>query len=210
MRKQALIIANGEPPQKKRVVALAKLAGTVICADGGANTALKMGITPDAIVGDLDSIRAEALVKFRRVAFYEDRNDQTTDLEKAITWAIQSNFDHITVVGASGKRLDHTVGNLGVLRKFYPDAIITLVDDIGELCYVGREHSFEAEKGDIISLIPLNRCEGVSTNGLQYPLDGENLELGVREGTSNVVISSPVSIKVKKGHLLLFKLFGRS
>jgi thiamine pyrophosphokinase len=210
MRKKALIIANGEPPQKKRVVLLAKRAGTVICADGGANTALKMGILPDAIVGDFDSIHGEALVKFRRVAMYEDRNDQTTDLEKAIAWAIESHFDHITVVGASGKRLDHTVGNLGVLRKFYPDAIITLVDDNGELCYVGREYSFDAEKGDVVSLLPLNRCEGVSTHGLKYPLEGENLELGVREGTSNVVVSSPVSIKVKKGHLLLFKLFGHS
>ena len=118
MRKHALIIANGEPPQKKRLALLVKQAGTVICADGGANTALKMGIAPDAIVGDLDSIHTEALVKFRRVAIHEERNDETTDLEKAITWAIQSKHDHITVVGAFGKRLDHTVGNLGVLRKF--------------------------------------------------------------------------------------------
>jgi thiamine pyrophosphokinase len=210
MRKQALIIANGEPPQKKQLMMLMKRAGAVICADGGANTAVKMGITPDVIVGDLDSIHAEALVKFRRVAIHEDRNDETTDLEKAITWAIQSNFDHITVVGASGKRLDHTVGNIGVLRKFYPDAIVTLVDDHGEFCYVGCEYSFEAGKGDVVSLIPLNRCEGVSTTGLKYPLEGETLELGVREGTSNVVMASPVIIKVKKGHLLLFKLFTRS
>jgi thiamine pyrophosphokinase len=210
MRKQALIIANGPPQKKKRLALLVKQASTVICADGGANTAFKMGITPDAIVGDLDSIHTEALVKFRRVAIHEDRNDESTDLEKAIAWAIQSKYDHIMVVGASGKRLDHTVGNLGVLPKFYPDAIITLVDDSGELCYVGREYSFEAEKGDVVSLIPLNRCEGVSTSGLKYPLEGEVLELGVREGTSNVVVASPVSIKVKKGHLLLFKLFDRS
>jgi thiamine pyrophosphokinase len=169
-----------------------------------------MGITPDVIVGDLDSIHSEALVKFRRIEMCEDRNDQTTDLEKAITWAIQSNFDHITVVGASGKRVDHTVGNLGVLRKFYPDAIISMIDDSGELCYVGREYSFEAEKGEVVSLIPLNRCEGVSTSGLKYALDAENLELGVREGTSNVVVAPPVTVKVKKGHLLLFKLFDRS
>jgi thiamine pyrophosphokinase len=210
MRKHALIIANGEPPQKKRLALLIQQAGKVICADGGANTALKMGITPDAIVGDLDSVHAEALVKFRRVAIHEDRNDETTDLEKAIAWAIQLKYDHITVVGASGRRLDHTVGNLGVLPKFFPDAIVTLVDDHGELCYVGREYTFEAGKGDVVSLLPLNRCEGVSTTGLRYPLEGEILELGVREGTSNIVVSSPVSIKVKKGHLLLFKLFGRT
>ena len=209
MPKRALIIANGDPPKKQRLELLLKRVGIVICADGGANTALKMEITPDAIVGDLDSIHAEALVKFRKVPIHEDRDDQTTDLEKAIAWAVESKYDHLTVVGASGKRLDHSVGNLGVLRKFYPDAIITFVDDWGELCYVGREYSFEAQKGDVVSLIPLNRCEGVSTKGLKHALDDEGLELGVREGTSNVVIMSPVSIKVRKGHLLLYKLFDR-
>lgn len=209
MPRRALIIANGDPPKKQRLELLVKRAGIVICADGGANAALKMGVTPDVIVGDLDSIHAEALVKFRKVPIHEDRDDQTTDLEKAIAWAVESKYDHITVVGASGKRLDHSVGNLGVLRKFYPDAIILFVDDWGELCYVGREHTFEAQKRDVVSLIPLNRCEGVSTQGLKYALDDEGLELGVREGTSNVVVTSPVVIKVRKGHLLLYKLFDR-
>jgi thiamine pyrophosphokinase len=209
MRKHALIIANGEPPQKKRLPELLRRSPFVICADGGANTAVKLNITPDAIVGDFDSIHAEALVKFRRVPVYEDRNDETTDLEKAILWAIQSGYDHIAIIGAFGKRVDHTVGNLGVLRKFYPDAVITLIDDSGELSYVGRELSYDAEEGDIVSLIPLNKCEGITTSGLKYALNGESLELGVREGTSNVVTSSPVKIRVKKGHLLLFKLFAR-
>lgn len=210
MRKYALIIANGDPPQKKRMEALLKQAGAVICADGGANVAFKMGILPNVIVGDLDSIHAEALVKFRRIPVHEDRNDETTDLEKAIGWAIQSDFDHITVVGAFGKRVDHTVGNLGVLRKFYPDALVTLVDDYGELSYVGKQYSFEADKGETVSLIPLIKCEGITTAGLRYALDEESLELGVREGTSNVVVSSPVTVKVKKGHLLLFRSHSRS
>ncbi len=207
MAKQALIIANGEPPKKLRLQSLAREASIVICADGGANTALKSGIVPDAIVGDLDSIHAEALVKFHRVPTYEDRNDETTDLEKAILWSIKAKFDHITVVGATGKRMDHSVGNLGVLAKYYPDAVIRFVDDLGEIVYIGRALTFEAKKGDVVSLIPLSRCEGIMTKGLRYGLDGEELELGVREGTSNVVDYSPVIVKVKKGHLLLFKLF---
>jgi thiamine pyrophosphokinase len=210
MAKHALVIAHGEPPKKHRFLALVKEADVVICADGGANTALKFGIMPDAIVGDLDSIHAEALVKFHKVPTYEERNDETTDLEKAIAWAIKEKYVHITVVGASGKRLDHTIGNMAVLAKFYPDAIVRFVDDVGELSYVGHELTFEANKGDVISLIPLNRCEGIVTQGLRYALEGETLELGVHEGTSNVVVATPVTINVKKGHLLLFKLFGRS
>jgi thiamine pyrophosphokinase len=207
MSRHALIIANGEPPKKQRLLALAKEANIVICADGGANTALKLGITPDAIVGDLDSIHAEALVKFRRVPVHEDRGDETTDLEKAILWAIKAKFVHITVAGATGKRVDHSVGNLGVLAKFYPDAIIRFVDDLGEISYVGHDLTIETNKGAVISLIPLSRCEGIVTEGLRYAMEGESLELGVREGTSNVVVKSPVRIKVKKGHLLLYKLF---
>lgn len=207
MPKRALVIANGEPPKKQRLQTLAREANIVICADGGANIALKSGIMPDAIVGDLDSIHAEALVKFHKVPTHEDRDEASTDLEKAILWAIKAKFDHITVVGATGKRVDHSVGNLGVMAKYYPDAIIRFVDDLGEISYVGRELTFEAKKRAVISLIPLSRCEGIVTQGLRYALEGEALELGVREGTSNVVVSSPVSIKVKKGHLLLYKLF---
>jgi thiamine pyrophosphokinase len=209
MSKRALIIANGEPPRKHLLQSLSKEADVIICADGGANTALKFGIKPDAIVGDLDSVHAEALVKFQKVPTYEDTDDETTDLEKAISWAVKQTYDHITVVGAAGKRLDHTVGNLGVLSKFYPDALVRLVDDLGEIVYVGKDLTFEAKRGDVVSLIPLNRCEGITTAGLRYGLEDESLELGVKEGTSNVVIETPVSIKVKKGHLLLFKLFAR-
>lgn len=207
MAKRALVIANGEPPKKQRLLTLARESNIVICADGGANIALKAGITPDVIVGDLDSIHAETLVKFRKVPTFEDRDDQTTDLEKAILWAIKAKSDHMTVVGATGKRVDHSVGNLGVLAKYYPDAIIRFVDDLGEISYIGRDLTFDAKKGDVISLIPLSRCEGIVTKGLRYSLEGETLEIGVREGTSNVVDYSPVSIKVKKGHLLLFRLF---
>ncbi len=67
MPKRALVIANGEPPKKQLLQSLAREANLIICADGGANAALKAGIVPQAIVGDLDSIHAEALVRFRRV-----------------------------------------------------------------------------------------------------------------------------------------------
>jgi thiamine pyrophosphokinase len=209
MTKRALVIVNGEPPKKQLLQSLARESGVVICADGGANTALKFGILPDVIVGDLDSIHAEALVKFHKVPTYEDRDDESTDLEKAIAWALKQKYDHIVVIGASGRRIDHSVGNLGVFPKFYPDAVIRFIDDLGELIYIGREITFDAKRGDIISLIPLSHCEGITTQGLKYALDDEALELGVREGTSNVVVNTPVTIKVQKGHLLLYKLFAR-
>lgn len=206
MKRRALIIANGEPPKKQLLLSLAKDVSLIVCADGGANIALRFGIQPDAIVGDMDSIHAQALVKFRKITIVEDHDDNTTDLEKAIQWVIGQKIELITVVGATGKRLDHAVGNLGVLVKFHSDAWINFVDDRGELEFVGRELRFEAKKGTTVSLIPLTRCEGVTTIGLEYALKDECLELGVREGTSNKVIGSPVVITVEQGNLLLYKL----
>jgi thiamine pyrophosphokinase len=209
MPKQALILANGEPPKKSHLQSLMKQCQLFVCADGGANTALALGLTPDAIVGDMDSVHAETRAKFQHVRTFESSNEETTDLEKAIAWTIRQKYDHIIVVGAAGKRLDHTIGNLGVIARFYPDAIVRIVDDIGETLFVGRELIFEAPLHSTVSLIPLTRCEGITTTGLEYGLDNELLELGVREGTSNIVVANPVSIKVKKGNLLLYKVIAK-
>lgn len=207
MKRSALIIANGDPPKKQLLLSLAQNSELLVCADGGANIALKNGLKPDAIVGDMDSIHAEAFVKFRRIEVVEDHDDESTDLEKAIRWVINKKYDTIVIACATGRRLDHTSGNLGVLVKFYSDASITMVDDHGELSYVGKEVKFEAERGQIVSLIPISRCEGIRTSGLEYALEDETLELGVREGTSNIVVSSPVTIRVATGNLLLYKVF---
>ncbi|MCI0708080.1 MAG: thiamine diphosphokinase [Ignavibacteriae bacterium] len=206
MPKRALILANGEPPKKSLLQSLVKQADIFVCADGGANAALKLGLKPDAIVGDMDSIHAETRSKFQRVPMHEVFDENSTDLEKVIMWTIKQHYEHITVAGTAGKRLDHTVGNLGVLAKFYPDAIITFIDNLGELDYVGHERTFESPLHTVVSLIPLTKCEGVTTKGLEYALENDSLEIGVREGTSNVVVSNPVVITVKKGNLLLYKL----
>ncbi|HWP82378.1 MAG TPA: thiamine diphosphokinase [Bacteroidota bacterium] len=204
MKPYALILANGDPPKKHLLRSLVSKAALIVCADGGANTALKFGVKPGAIVGDMDSIHAEALVRFRKIQMVEDRDENSTDLEKAIQWTVKQKYERIVVTGVTGRRLDHTIGNLGVLPKFHSDASITFVDDQGELSYVGREIQIDSPRGTVVSLIPITRCEGVETVGLEYALNNESLELGVREGTSNVVVSSPASVKVKKGKLLLY------
>lgn len=208
MQKTALVIANGHPPKKRLMDELLKSKPFVVCADGGANTAVRLGIKPDAIVGDMDSVHGETLAKFQRIPSHQIIDDESTDLEKAIRWLLEQHYDHITVVCASGKRLDHTIGNLGVLPKFYPDAVVRFVDDDGEMMYVGRKLEIDLPRGTIVSLIPLSRCEGVTTTGLKYVLENGTLELGVHEGTSNVVTAPRVSIAVKKGNLLLYKLTG--
>jgi thiamine pyrophosphokinase len=206
MSRRALIIANGEMPDAAFLRSQLEPETLVVCADGGANTARELGIRPDAIVGDLDSVLPETLAHFQDVPVHVDRAEDATDLEKCVAWTIAQDRDEIVITGALGQRLDHAVGNLGVLPKFHRQATIRIVDVCGTLSYIGREVRFDANTGDVVSLIPLNRCEGITTSGLRYALDGEALELGTREGTSNVVTSTPVTIRVERGHLLLYRL----
>lgn len=204
--KRALILANGSPPRKALFRAVRKHADIFVCADGGANVAAAMDERPDLIIGDLDSIKGTTVRRFKSVRTRRIADQNSTDLEKALTWVIGRNYDRVDVLGALGGRVDHLVGNLSALGKFSRSAEIRFLDDNGVMSFVGSELTFDADPGTTISLIPLSRCEGIVTRGLQWELRNSVLELGVREGTSNVVRSSPVLIQVRRGILLLYKI----
>jgi thiamine pyrophosphokinase len=207
MNRTALILANGQPPTKKTLKRLLADASFFVCSDGGANTAARFKLKPAAIIGDMDSIRPQALRRFRNVDVHMVLDDYSTDLEKTLTWVIDKGYDSISVVGAAGGRLDHFIGNLSALVKFSPKATITFTDDAGEWIYVNRSKELHLPVGATVSLIPLSHCDGIVTNGFRWNLNYESLELGVREATSNIVDESPVRISVPKGNLILFHLF---
>ena len=206
MRKRGLILANGRPPGKRLLGRLLAESELFVCADGGANTAAALGVRPHLIIGDLDSIRMQTLKRFASVPARRIADQNSTDLEKALTWLIRRSYSSITVVGATGGRLDHELGNLSAMAKFSRTAIIKFIDDQSEVTYVGNECWFEAEPGSLVSLIPLSACEGIVTNGLKWELRNETLELGKRESTSNVVKASPVNVRVRRGDLLLYRV----
>jgi thiamine pyrophosphokinase len=206
MTKTALILANGKSPTKVLFMNCRKRSEFFVCADGGANYAAKFGERPDLIIGDLDSIKASTVRKFQDVTTRRIADQNSTDLEKALSWLIRKNYTDIIVLGATGGRVDHLAGNLSVLGKFAKRAHITFVDESGEMRSVGSEVVLEVPPGTTVSLIPLSRCEGILTIGLKWELQNGVLELGFREGTSNVVKSSPVTIRVLRGTLLLYQL----
>jgi len=206
MTKTALILANGKSPTKVLFLNCKKRSEFFVCADGGANYAAKLGERPDLIIGDLDSITASTVRRFQSVVTRRIADQNSTDLEKALSWLVRKNYSDIIVLGATGGRVDHLAGNLSVLGKFSKRARITFVDESGEMRAVGSEMTLDVPAGTTVSLIPLSRCEGIVTKGLKWELQNGVLELGFREGTSNVVKSSPVSIRVRRGTLLLYQL----
>jgi thiamine pyrophosphokinase len=202
--KRALILANGNPPSKRLFRKYLLSADWFICADGGANTAVRFGSTPHLIIGDFDSVRKETLHVFSKVAIQKLKDQNSTDLEKALTAAIRKRCTEIVVLGATGGRLDHAIGNLSALAKFSCKSTIKFIDDTGEFIPVGHKLEITLPVGTSISLLPLSRCSAIVTTGLKWNLNNESLQLGIRESTSNIVASSHVNIKVRSGDLIAF------
>jgi len=204
--KQAIILANGVPPRKSFLQAYLRLGDILICADGGANTAARFNITPDLIIGDMDSVSTVTLQRFRSVTRKKITSQNSTDLEKALAAAVRLRCTDAIVLGATGGRLDHAMGNLSALAKYSPRLHIQFIDELGEYMYIGRKLEIDIPNGTTISLLPLSVCTGITTQGLQWNLHDEALQLGVRESTSNRAIAQKVHIQVHKGDLILFIL----
>lgn len=207
IKKSALIVCNAPLPPQALLQDLLRQNPTIICADGGADRLHRRGIEPHFIVGDLDSLsrRIQTTIDPEKLIKVSDQN--STDLEKALNFAIDRGISSVIVIGAMGGRSDHTFANFSILLKYHDKIRIEYLDTHGTMRIITAETVLNLPKGTTISLMPLGICKGIETEGLAYPLKNESLQLGVREGLSNVVTSSPVRIRIRKGFLLLFILY---
>ena len=204
MALSALILGNGEPPTRALLDDFYSEDMLLLCADGGADTARRYGLKPDYIVGDLDSISRDIAedqtVRFIRV----DADNTGTDIQKVLRHAVELGISEAVLLGFTGRRTDHLIWNLSVLKTFSEQISLRLVDEYCDMRLIGHHIRYSAAIGQKISLCPLNGpAEGIVTSGLKFALQGENLIPGLRDGISNEVITDPVEIKVERGDLLL-------
>lgn len=211
--KECLIVCNGQLT-KKELSQFTKFnkprrAISIIACDGASDFLKSCGVIPNVIIGDLDSVNSQTLKYFsrRKVTIRKVVDQNKNDLEKAILFALSKKFNVINIVGFGGKRLDHTLNNLSILKKFYRKAKIKIYENgfVGEI--IGKSAEFECRVGSVVSLIPLPKAIGVTTTGLKYPLKNGTLEFGVREGALNEAVGDKVSVKIKQG--VLFVLTGK-
>ena len=202
--KKAVILANGKPPSGRMLNFHVDASDLFICADGGANAAAARNVAPHVIIGDLDSVRDSTLKKFDKSRILRVRDQESTDLEKALAFAVAQRCGFIVLLGTTGGRIDHELGNLSALVKYSRKAKITCIDKNGTLIPLAGKFSAVLPVGATISLLPLTSCEGITTMGLRWNLKNETLKFGLREGTSNIVETSPITIRHRKGDLVLF------
>jgi thiamine pyrophosphokinase len=202
--KHYLLIANGELncSDFKRVD-LSQFT-EVVALDGGVVRSLECGIPPDVIIGDLDSLPPDYRDKFPKSQFVHKPSQDMNDLEKGIIYCLEEQADELTILGMTGGRSDHLLNNFSVLARYDQKIRITVVDQYARILLLRSDYWFRGKPGQIVSLIPMGMVKGITTLGLKYALKNESLEFGIREGMSNVITSSPVSISIKNGLLLLF------
>ena len=205
MGKRALLVANGDPVSDVLLRSLVEEAAVVVAADGGVRHLVALGIQPDVVVGDLDSLTDELREKLEGADLQHDADQEGTDTSKALDYLIARGHTGVTITCAGGGRADHALSNLALLYSYRGAAEIRILDDSGEATYVEGSVSFDAPVGQIISLLPFSDAHGVTTEGLVWALKDETIKVGPR-GVSNLVESSPVQINIRDGGLFLFKL----
>jgi len=174
----------------------------LIAADGGAKYCFKYGFTPDIIIGDMDSYTGKQF----DINILKDTGQETNDLEKALSYARKLKFLHVTILGATGQRLDQTLKNLSVLKQFngYFKQLI-IKDMYGDTYLLPNEYHLNVPVDTTVSLFPLSgEVTGIVLKGFRYSLDNESLKNGVRDGSSNVVTAPEASISYETGDLLIF------
>ncbi len=201
----ALIVGNGEPPSRELFAACAREGDLVLCADGGADTARRHGRAPDYIAGDLDSVSGPGMAAVGEDRLVRvDADDTGTDLQKVLRLALRLGVERAVLLGFTGRRTDHTLWNLSLLRTFGDRLDLCLIDDYCEIRLIRGRVRFRADLGQKLSLCPLDgAADGIETEGLRWPLRGESLLPGRRDGISNEVVANPVEIRVERGDLLL-------
>ncbi len=202
--KTALTFVNGEVTAREIEIVKTRSFNQVIAADGGTHHALKWGFSPHIVVGDLDSITPQIRNSLPDTQFVHRPSQELNDLEKTLQYCQQAGFTHLILVGISGKRLDHTLNNLSVLARYDTQFHLEIYDAYSRIYFVRHAFTIQGEPGQLVSLIPVGRVEGIVTKGLAFPLRNEPLEFGVREGLSNYLTQSIAHITLQKGLLLVF------
>jgi len=207
---RAIIVANGELEQPAKLKArLADWAGArVIAADGGLRNCRKLGLQPESIIGDLDSLEPAEVLQLQRAGVQllrRPRQKDETDLELALFRALELGIARVVVLGALGGRLDMSLANLLMLAHPRLTELEIRLWAGDQTAWLLRPPGGEVSgrPGDSLSLIPIGgEATGVATEGLEYPLRGETLYLGVPRGVSNRLAASQAQVQLKTGLIL--------
>ena len=202
----ALIIAGGKPVKPILAERLDK-PDLIVAADSGLDQANRLGLKPDLVIGDMDSVQPASLASAQRAGIdvkrYPEDKD-ATDLELAIDAAAAAGFSRATIIGGTGGRMAHTMANAMLLfqeRTIELDwltsrARITALSS-------GQEMTYPDTDGPLLSVLAIGGPAHCTSTGLKWPLSASPLIPGSTRGISNEIIGSTATVAVTHGHALI-------
>lgn len=201
----AWVVTGGEPPDPDLLGELAP-PQLVVAADSGADVARGVGVLPDVIVGDFDSVSpaaAASVAEQRRFPVDKD----ATDLALALAEARNRGAGSITVVGGSGGRLDHFLANVAALTSDELAAVrVDALVGSARLWVVRHRETIRGPVGDLVTLLACGgSATGIHTTGLRWALEGETLEPGSTRGVSNVLVAPEATVTLETGVILAIR-----
>lgn len=205
--KNCVILANGEAPLKSEIEFILNSGyNTLICADGGANTAFEFGLVPDFIIGDFDSVKREVLDYFYgKSGIIKVETQDDTDVEKCLKFAINNGFEKVIIIGATGDRLDHSFSNLAVCLRFSDKIQINLIYKKSILFVCRNQYSFKSTPGEPVSIYGFDNETKIKSSGLKYELLDETFPFGIRESSSNEAAGSEVNLNISGEKIILIR-----
>ena len=163
------MLANGDYPSADVPVQLLKEAPYVVCCDGGANEYIEKGYTPDIIIGDGDSLSEENRRLYADL-IHHNPDQETNDQTKAIQFLLSQGKKRIAIVGATGKREDHTIGNISLLMEYMRMGVeVCMYTDYGVFVPCKDTCVFECRPGQQVSIFNFT-AKGLKSKGLAYPI----------------------------------------
>lgn len=203
-RPETVILADGDYPSGPIAAALLRQAAHVICCDGAALGYIRQGGHPHAIVGDGDSLPAELLVRYAGIIHRETEQD-TNDLSKAVRFCLAEGLRSVIILGATGRREDHTIGNISLLADFRElGAEARMVTDYGVFDPMSGETTFACRAGNQVSIFTLDPAAEVSGSGLKYALPDRFRSWWC--GTLNEATGDTFTIRTS-GPAIVYRLF---
>lgn len=206
------IFANGHFSKSYSASLSVDKSDIVIAADGGAHHCELLGILPDILIGDSDSISSELLYKYQENKVEIEKfpvDKDATDLELSIDFAKTKYADKINIFGCLGGRWDMSLANIFLLcQAKYEEIEITLfADDCRIQLLAPGTHKLKGAIGQTISLLPINGNGGELTlSGLKYSLTSAQIDFGSSLGVSNIITTDNPQVSFKSGKLLLVYL----
>ena len=201
-----VLLANGAYPVHPFPVNALRSARRIVCCDGAADRLSQAGLEPAWVIGDLDSLSSAARARWsdRLVAVSDP---ESNDLTKAFRFCVARGWRDLAIVGATGLREDHTLGNLSLLPDFAQEAEVILLTDTGTFRPLLRSARLRAHPGQQVSIFSFDPRTAITSEGLRYPLRRLRLSRWW-QATLNEASGDGFDLSFEGGPLLVYQTYG--